>query len=1114
MMLILTGPPGCGKTEYLLEQYVRVLASAEPGAVLWLAPSWRSAADIRRRLVARLPGCFSPGITTFTRFARWVVDSMPELIQPIDALMKRQLVRWIIDRLCQQGRIEYFRPIIDKPGLLSLICDFIAELKRYEIWPEHFVQACKSLAATDKHRELGAIFAEYQQTLRQHNLYDEEGLFWSARDWLGRVAQQLASEGQVDQRGAAANTLTRALGRLRLVVADGFTDFTRTQHEILEILARCAQQVCISLPLEAEPGREELFAKPLKTLAELQRRHRQVTLEQLERPSPPHWAALDHAERWLFANPRNVPPAPGAENIEILAAARTIGELEQIGARIKLLLASGKVRADEIVVVFRTLEDVQWLVREVFGKLGIPFVVDCWPVLRSCPALRALLALLRLELDDWPWSGLSAVLHSSYFQPDVPQWQPPASAAAIDRVLRQTGVLQGKRQWLDALSARLSQSGADRQSDDHSHDVLLAAQVLKWLAQALEELPQKATLADWAMAWEKLAQRTGLLRTAAQSLPGGVTPPVTDADGWQQLGQLLADSDRWAKLLGQQSPELELGQAVEILEDILSSQTISGVVEESGRVRVLSAKSVRTLRVPYLFVAGLAEKAFPLQQSESRLYGDAERERLIKRGLPLVGRVEHTCEEMLLFYEVITRATRYLCLSYPALDEQGEPLSPSPYLIDLERVFGPDRIRRIELTDLVPPSADEQPPLSAEQFRLKAVQHALQGKTALLSQLIASAEAGDQTNGSASTVRNMLGGLRIVEMRQQSDFTAAEGLVQSKPALAWLSGWFNDRRIYSVSELEQYACCPFDFFASHILGVEPLVELEVATDVLERGRLVHELLAALHKTLNQKMGRPASPAELDYEQYLELLKEVIEQTFPPKPKQPLKAALWQIELHVIRRLLEGYYQQCVAYDSCQNKHCQQPPKPTWFEVSFGRGANDQELSSDEPFTVQDERKAVRVSGRIDRIDLGRAADRTVFNVLDYKTGGAKKPELADVQLGISLQLPVYVLAANELLSRLDNAYPLLAGYWTVKNEGFSANKALKLYEQIDGKLEITDAWSKMREEVGKSIVRLVQRMRRGLFYVFSHDDQCTQNCPLKTVCRINQVRWLEKQPPV
>ncbi len=1113
MMLVLTGPPGSGKTERLLEEYARVLSSAEPGAVLWLAPTWRAAADVRRRLVSRLSGCFSPGITTFTRFARWIVDSMPQMIRPIDALMKRELVRRIIRRMQQQGQIEYFLPIVDKPGLLSLICDFIAELKRYEIWPADLAKACRLAGQTAKDRELHAIYAAYQATLLEHNLYDEEGLLWSARDWLGRVAAQLAGETAAGQPAAAANPVWQTLKRLKLVVADGFADFTRTQHEILEILARCAQQVYVSLILESEAGRSELFAKPLKTLAELRRRHKDVVVEQLQRPMPARWPALDHVERWLFGNPRTVPARPDAEGIEILAAARPMGELEQIGARIKLLLAQGGVCADQIAVVFRTLDGVHVLVREVFGKLGIPFAVDYWPALGSCPALRALVALLRLELDDWSWQRLLAVLANSYFQPGWMPWHPP-EAAAVDSALRQLGVLKGKRRWLEALSASAAATGAGQQVEPSLHGVRLAAQVLTGLAEALEELPRKATLSGWANAWEKLARRTGLLATAVKPLPDDAIPLVTDGEGWQQLCQVLRDSDRWGQLLGEAPPELELGQAVEVLEDILSNQAASGVGEEAGRVRVLTAKSVRSLRIPYLFVAGLAEKAFPLKQSESRLYGDADRDRLIEHGLPLVGRVEHTCEEMLLFYEVVTRATRYLCLSYPALDEQGEPLSPSPYLKDLERLFAPKRIRRVELTDLRPVGDAQNPPLSAEQFRLKAVQQALQNEPKLLRRLVAAARADEKIGKACGVVWNILEGLRIIDMRQQDGFTAAEGLLHSEPALAWLSSRFHLRKTYSVSELEEYAYCPFRYFATEVLGVEPLEELEAVTDVVQRGLIAHELLAALHKALNQKMGCPSSPAELEPDRYLELLQEVFAQAFPPKPTEALKAALWEIDRCVVRRWLEDYYQQCVEYDKQQQQHCGEPLRPAWFEVSFGRGECHQELPSHEPFTVQDGQVGIRVSGRIDRIDLGIAAGRVVFNVIDYKTGSASKPSLEDVQSGVSLQLPVYVMAANDLLNSRHNAYPFFAGYWILKDKGFKVGNALQLYDAFDGKLQVTKEWSLMREEVGKTVVRLVNGMRRGLFYVYSQDDACTQACWLKTVCRIGQIRSLEKQPPL
>ena len=73
-------------------------------------------------------------------------------------------------------------------------------------------------------------------------------------------------------------------------------------------------------------------------------------------------------------------------------------------------------------------------------------------------------------------------------------------------------------------------------------------------------------------------------------------------------------------------------------------------------MRVLSAASVRSLRIPYLFLAGLSEKVFPPPDREDRLYSEAEYLRLIDAGLPLVARTERTRDEMLLFYEAITRA--------------------------------------------------------------------------------------------------------------------------------------------------------------------------------------------------------------------------------------------------------------------------------------------------------------------------------------------------------------------------------------------------------------------------------------------------------------------------
>ena len=197
------------------------------GSALWLAPTWRAAAEVRRRLLDghASPGCFAPGVTTFERFAESVLEKVPEPIRPISRLMKHHLVRQLIEQARAAGQLQHFATIASTGGLVELACEWIGELKRLEIWPEDFERALPSRGATAKDRELLDLYQAYQQRLREHHLYDAEGRFWSARDWLKKTP------GDGTPRP-----------RLRLVVADGFTDFTRTQHEILDILAERVEE--------------------------------------------------------------------------------------------------------------------------------------------------------------------------------------------------------------------------------------------------------------------------------------------------------------------------------------------------------------------------------------------------------------------------------------------------------------------------------------------------------------------------------------------------------------------------------------------------------------------------------------------------------------------------------------------------------------------------------------------------------------------------------------------------------------------------------------------------------------------------------------------------------
>jgi ATP-dependent helicase/nuclease subunit B len=198
---------------------------------------------------------------------------------------------------------------------------------------------------------------------------------------------------------------------------------------------------------------------------------------------------------------------------------------------------------------------------------------------------------------------------------------------------------------------------------------------------------------------------------------------------------------------------------------------LPGDYDEAGRVRVLQAASVRNLEVPYLFVAGLSEKAFPPREREDRLYGESEVAELAAHGLPLVLRRERAAGEVLLFYEVVTRATRRLWLSYPALDAKAQPLLPSPFLREVERLFPASSLERVDQSDLSPtPRVAE--PQSVRDWRLMATSSAAGGDGRLLATWIA--------NSSEAAAGHLLAALEVVAARGRGfDFGPYEGMLGS-----------------------------------------------------------------------------------------------------------------------------------------------------------------------------------------------------------------------------------------------------------------------------------------------------------------------------------------------
>ena len=1102
---VFSGIAGSGKTTALLAIYRealdRALARSRPGTTLWLSPTNRAQAEIKRRLLDdSLPGslsvAFRPNVFTFDGFAEEILKASPRTVTPLSPAMQRILLRRIVNRLAAKKQLLHFDKIAGTSGFLDLVSAFISELKRAETWPEHFIAACKERGTRPRDRELGEIYAQYQQALLSAGVYDGEGRFWSAREALA-----------AGQWGRFAD--------LDLVVVDGFTDFTEAQYKILELLARKAARTLVSLLGEEPAVRADLFAKT----AAVVKRFRQsgtVAIETFPQagstvsPDSTLPPAISHLTQRMFTNPRDVAPAVDSRGLEVMAVAGTSGEVRYLAARIKDLLLEG-TPAGDIVVGVRDLDDYAWLVDEVFSAAGIPFACEAGTPFSRLAPFKALVNVLALEVENWPFRRLMGLLDSGLFHPDWPEWQAGAAVRDVSAQLRRHEFFEGRERILAGL-----ERVADRLSDEaippdpaveaSALAARRARQLLARLAGVTSELGKTHDLDGWSRVTASLVRELGFDAAPLDGSSPDLGFPGEGRRFGEMLTSILFDAARAERVAGIEPAKLTLGEFLDELTDLIERQQLVPRQRDEGRVRVISAEQVRNLDVPHLFLAGLNEKSFPRFRNDDCLYGEGERRELNEHGLSLGLRAQRSQEELLMFYGVVTRARRQLVLTYPVVSDEGQPLLPSPYLSALEGLFDEESLksRLEEQLDPVPP---KERVLSTADARVFGMSEALAGRPGLFRAVCES--QSEAVNCLAAIDMN-------VRRFHTPGFSNFEGLLENPRNIELLAERFSEVHEFSATQLEAYAQCPFRFLLQHVLKKEPPGDPGVETDFGRRGTLVHDVLAELHRLLldNRETASDTEPL-LSGADVTRMFQDLLEKKLQARASQSqVQQALERIEQRLLAEWGEAYGQQWDEYVAGLPKAGNALLGPTKFETAFGTPRPSKEPGC-EPATESlpalvfgEGSQTVRVGGRIDRIDLGEIDGRIFYTVIDYKTGRRNAGKLDSVESGRKLQLALYALAVARLEIAGPGGQPWQLGYWHIKETGFSPETRQK-QTKAGEPLPMEDAaWEALVETLHQIIPRLAAGLRSGAFPVFNADETCTSGCPYNTVCRVTQIRAL------
>jgi CRISPR/Cas system-associated exonuclease Cas4 (RecB family) len=727
-------------------------------------------------------------------------------------------------------------------------------------------------------------------------------------------------------------------------------------------------------------------------------------------------------------------PGEGREAVEIVR--RVLDE------------ASRGVRFDEMAVLLRTPPQYLGLLEHACARADVPVYFDRG-TRRPDPAGRAFVALLSCAVE-----GLSAKRFDEYLSlgqvpsvdRDATRGDPPiarssdevygargpaATAAEFDPALSDdapgadsdedavvAGTLRSPWKWEELIVESAVVGGRTRQDGDarwRRRLEGLAADFGYRLRELRRDEPESPRIARLERDLRNLAH---LRRFALPLIAELATWPVEATWGeWLERFRSLATraltrSTRVLETLGDVQPMAEIGPiALEEARDVLHDRlvTLEGdpPAHRYGRLFVGTPPQARGRSFRVVFVPGLAERVVPQRPREDPLLLDDRRRALDSA---LVGQQARGTAERLLLKIAVGAASERLYVSYPRLDvAETRVRVPSFYALDIVRaITGEVPDHRVLASDAAEEGgASLAWPAPRDPDRaIDDLEHDL----AVLKPLLDSHD-DKAVKGRAHYLLGLNDALRrsVVSRwaRSRPAWSPSDGLIKVSPGTAdAVAAHRLTARPYSLSALQRFAACPYQFLLATIHRLEPWDEPEplVRMDPLTRGSLYHRAQAEFFRAMKAEGALPIERAAVP--QALERLELVIERVAMEYAERlaPAIDRVWRDEVDELRRDLGIWVQRLAHAD---------PWIPQYFEFSFGLSDEGRDAESlPDPVIID---RGFILRGSVDLIERDPVQD--VWRVTDHKTGkNRSNPDLV-VGGGAVLQPVLYSLAVERGLGK-------------------------------------------------------------------------------------------------
>ena len=785
---------------------------------------------------------------------------------------------------------------------------------------------------------------------------------------------------------------------------DEFVGYTKQELEIIKKLLNISKDVFITfctdnLDLNTNPDTDIFYPNKItfNKIIKLLNNDEKIELINLDKNYRFKNEELIYIENYLF-NKKIINYKNETNNINLFLARNKYSEIENVAKNIINLIKNNNYKYNEIAIITKDINSYSSLIKSIFSKYEIPVFIDEKKDLNQNLLVRYILSILEIIIKNYSFESIFNYLKNDFTEideEDIFKLEKYCTKYGIkNNILKKDFIYEINTEeinYLNEIRKKIINPLINLENKTNKKQNIEEIVKKFYLFLINENIEKKINNKIKKLENENIKNNLELINEYKLSYE--IIINILD-----EIINIFKNEkntvDNFYKIFKIGLKNSDLGKIPSVQDSIVVGDT-----ERS-----------RTHKVKAVFIIGLNDGMFPSINKAQGFFNDLDREYLKTNGIELAkGSIENLYDDNFNIYKAFTTAEEKLFLSYCQTDSDGKSLRPSNLIFKLKKIFKnlkeESDILKNNNVELIEKNIYENLIEKINLIKGNNEQNKRLGNNIFLYY-----KYFIQNNNYKKALKNNLEYIKYLKMPEKIKKEKIQKL-------------YGNKLVTSVSKLETFKKCPYEYFMQYSLKIKEKEELKIKN--IDTGSFMHEIINSFFEELNTNNLNIKNIQDNEIEEIVDkIINEKLEDNkyYIFNANQKYKLLVKRLK-RIIVKVLKYIIISLNASD---------------FEILGTEIAFDEKKGNYKPIVMKlDSGKQIEIIGKIDRVDIAKSEDGNFIRIIDYKSS-VKDIDFSDVYGGLQLQLITYL----DAMCKIEDFTPAGILYFNLLEDAVKLDKRL------------------------------------------------------------------------